>query len=61
MSLSILRNHTVSQLQASRPTTTQCPRNLINDLPDVVDCSIRIFADGTKMYIPIQSIIKQDH
>ena len=27
----------------------------INDLPDVVDCSIRIFADDTKIYLPIQS------
>ena len=31
----------------------------INDLPDVVDCSIRIFADDTKIYLPIQSY--QDH
>ena len=30
----------------------------INDLPDVVDCSIKIFADDTKIYLPIYS--KQD-
>ena len=27
----------------------------INDLPDVVDCSIKIFADDTKIYLPIYS------
>ena len=27
----------------------------INDLPDIVDCDIRIFADDTKIYLPIHS------
>ena len=31
----------------------------MNTYSDVVDCSIRIFADDTKIYLPIQSY--QDH